>query len=79
MSYLLANRKAVVSECNQDTDIEDDMRGAVALAPYEKMVDACIELLANEQKRKELAERGFRVMSARAEEAFLYAAMHADL
>jgi len=79
VSYLLANRKAVVSECNENTDIEDDMRDAVALAPYEKMVDTCIELLANEQKRKELAERGFRLMSARVEEDFLAAAVHADL
>jgi hypothetical protein len=78
VSYLLANRKAIVSEYSDNTDIEDDMRTAVALAPYEKIVDVCVDLLANQQKRRDLGRQGFHLMSARAEAPYLDAAMKAE-
>ena len=64
-SYLLANGKVVVSECNAQTDIEDDMRAAIAGAPYDELVATCLALLEKPQVRSELAERALAVMAAR--------------
>lgn len=71
VSYLLANRKAVVSEVGPDTEIEDDLRGAVCGSPYEGLVDACREIVADADKRAELERRGFGIFSARDQAAFL--------
>jgi hypothetical protein len=75
VSYLLANRKAVVAECNPGTEIDPDIVDAVQLAPYEGLVSACIELVANSGSRKALSERGFSRMVARDERAYLAAAL----
>jgi hypothetical protein len=77
VSYLLANRKAVVAECNPGTEIDPDIVDAVQLAPYEGLVGACAELVADDQARKALSERGFSRMVARDERAYLAAALGA--
>jgi SAM-dependent methyltransferase len=67
ISYLLANRKAVVAECNEDTEIADDLKTAVALAPYDKLVETCVELVNNDEKRQLLEKNGFESFSLRNE------------
>lgn len=59
VSYLLANRKAVVSECAADTEIDARLREAVALAEYDQLVEACRALVADGEARRQLAARGF--------------------
>jgi hypothetical protein len=76
VSYLLANRKAVVAECNPGTEIDPDIVDAVQLAPYEDLVSACAELVADNQARTTLSERGFARMVARDERAYLAAALN---
>lgn len=71
VSYLLANRKAVVAECDEDTEIDPDMRRAVLGVPYTGLVDACAFLCAHPAERAALAERGFRLFTARRQEALL--------
>ena len=75
VSYLLANRKAVVAECNPGTEIDPDIADAVQLAPYEGLVGACVELVANSGSRGALSERGFSRIVARDERAYLAAAL----
>ena len=70
-SYLLANGKAVVSEVNADTEIEDEMRGAVCGVPYAMLADACEVLLAAPGARLGLAERGRRVFRKRIQSRLL--------
>jgi SAM-dependent methyltransferase len=57
-SYLLANGKAVVGECDEETAIEDDIRDAIAAAPYDRLAETCIALATDDRKRKMLEERG---------------------
>lgn len=64
-SYLLANRKAVVCECGPDTEIDADLRDAMACAPYEQLVQRCVQLVADDQLRHRLERRGFEVFSQR--------------
>ena len=75
VSYLLANRKAVVTECHAGTEIEDGMQDAVAAAPYDRLVDACVDLVANSRLREALEQRGFARMAARDETVILRAAL----
>lgn len=77
VSYLLANRKAVVSECGAETEIEDDLREALVLAEYDGLVEACIGLVEDAERRKHYEESGFAVMAARDEVEYLRAALEA--
>lgn len=65
VSYLLANSKAVVAECHNQTEIYPDLRDAVRTADYEGLVDACIELARNATLRKHYETLGFERMKAR--------------
>ena len=71
VSYLLANRKAVVSELSPETEIEPDLADAVAGAPYDRLVETCVALAADGSARRKLERRGFQRMSARRETDYL--------
>jgi hypothetical protein len=75
VSYLLANEKAVVAECNEGTAIEADIREAVCAVPYDELADACAELAAKADRRVDLARRGFEIFARRDEKAILAAAL----
>jgi len=65
VSYLLANRRAVVSEHSADPTLERDVASGVAFAEYDELVDRCVELVGDERARRELAKRGYQLFSAR--------------
>jgi glycosyltransferase involved in cell wall biosynthesis len=71
VSYLLANRKAVVAECHGATEVDPDLREAVRLAPYDALVQACVELCRDDRARAELEARGHTAMVARREVDYL--------
>jgi len=68
VSYLLANAKAVVSEESPDMGA---LRDAVAVFPYEGLVEGCLALIANDAERRALEARGFRLFSARSQARIL--------
>ena len=76
VSYLLANRKAVVAECNPGTEIDPDIADAVQLAPYEGLVGACVELVANGGSHESSVGTWLSRIVARDERAYLAAALH---
>ena len=63
MSYLLANKTAVLSEVNVDTDIPAHYHGSICSAPYELLPEACMRLLQNEPQRRYLEEMGNKIFS----------------
>lgn len=75
VAYLLTNGKAVVAELGEDTKIESDVRDAVYGVPYDRLVDACIELVRDRAQRAALEERAWRVFARRQEEDILAAAL----
>jgi hypothetical protein len=77
VSYLLANRRAVVSERGADATLERDVESGVAFADYDGLVDRCVQLLGDEHARRDLAERGYRVFSARSQADILHHALAA--
>lgn len=71
VSYLLANKKAVVSELSADSDIEPDLADAIVGVPYGQIVEACRALLANKTRRRALENQGYKRMSARRQKIYL--------
>jgi hypothetical protein len=64
-SYLLSNRKAVVSECEPDTEIDDDVREAIVAVPYARLVETCVALARDDARRRAVESRGFEIFSQR--------------
>jgi hypothetical protein len=66
ISYLLANRKAVVSDLDVNTSIDDDIRPAVKFASsLQELLNLCDGLASNERERTKLEEFGFSCISRR--------------
>ena len=71
----LANKKAVVSECTPETEIDPDLRDAVDGVGYDGLVEACVQLLREEDRRLALEQRGFERISTRDEASILAQAL----
>lgn len=71
VSYLLANKKAVVSELYPFTDIEPELREAVLGASADDIPAACSRLLSDRKQRRQLERRGYEIMAARKQSEFL--------
>ncbi len=71
IGYLLANRKAVVSELNADENPEHDLVGGFVGVPYEALADAAFALVHDPARRRALEETGFRRFCARCEAVIL--------
>jgi hypothetical protein len=74
-AYLLSNRKAVVAECGPDTFVEPELRDAICAAPYERLVDACVELVRDPARRDALGAQAQRLFALRREENILGASL----
>jgi hypothetical protein len=79
VSYLLANRRVVVSETGTDPTLERGLESGVAFADYDELVDRCVDLLGDERARRKLAERGYQAFSARDQAAILQRALSEGL
>src|SRR5262249_55443542 len=51
VSYLLANSKAVVTECAPGTSLDQGIKSAAICVPSDSLVSACCALIANESER----------------------------
>ena len=67
ISYLLNNKKAVVSEVGKDTEIDQDLREAIIAADYDELVGACIRIVHDEVLRVKMEEKGYEIFSARSQ------------
>jgi hypothetical protein len=75
ISYLLANRCAVLSEHSSDPTEDETLAEGVAFADYEHIVQRACELMDAPDERERLARRGFEIMSARSIVDYLQAAL----
>jgi hypothetical protein len=79
VSYLLANRKAVVAECHTRTEVDEDIRTAAVLVPYENLVPACAELVRHSGRREILERRALAFISRRDEAQILHRVLQEEL
>jgi len=75
VSYLLANKKFVISEVGQDNDLEKPFADGMVLSTYKELVEKCVKYLRDESSRKEIAEKGFDLMEQRPQSVFLKQAL----
>jgi hypothetical protein len=71
LSYLLANRVAVVSEPGADSAEAAALCGAIAFAPYDGLVARCVELVNDPEAAKVQGERAQKTMRARPQSEIL--------
>lgn len=71
VSYLLANKKAVVSEIGPNTHVDAALQGALSLVPFEDLVTTCVALVKDDAGRAELETAGFAAFSAMKESEIL--------
>jgi Rps23 Pro-64 3,4-dihydroxylase Tpa1-like proline 4-hydroxylase/peroxiredoxin len=78
VSYMLANRKCVVSEVGDDKQLEGPYEKAVVFRPYGQLVKACLEYASNAEKRIKQEEAGFNIFSKMSQVPMLAAALKHD-
>jgi hypothetical protein len=71
VSYMLANRKCVVSEYGLDGDLERPYYGAVVFTGYENLVEECLSMLRDDTLRSEWEMAGFDRIRERSQVGFL--------
>jgi hypothetical protein len=74
-SYLLANRKCVVSETGLDMDLEKPYYGAIAFASYDGLADECLGILKDDSLRAGWEWAGFERMKSFLQVEFLRRAL----
>ena len=75
ISYLLANRCAVLSERSADPTEDATLTGAVEFADYSHLAIRARELIDNPTERQQLSVRGFDAICARPTMQYLKAAL----
>ena len=71
VSYLLSNCKAVVSEIDDETEIDPMIKNAIVGVSYENLSSTCLELVRDDSKRKEIERLGFELFSTLPEHEYL--------
>ncbi len=71
VSYLLANSKAVVTECSSDVPADSSLTGPVLSLPYDSLVEGCLALLKDVEQRRELEKRALSWFSQQREPEIL--------
>lgn len=75
VSYLLANRKAVVAVVDDLTVMEGAIRSAIKVTSMESLVGDCQALIGDDHARAALEERGHQAMQLRDIRTFLTSAL----
>jgi len=65
VSYLLANKKAVISMLDPETYIEEDIKDGIKFSHSETLVADCIALLEQDAERLRYEQLGFKLFSNR--------------
>jgi hypothetical protein len=74
-SYLMANKKCVVTEVGKDTALEEPYKDAMVFCEYEKLADRCMAYLAHPLLRATKAENGFKMFSAKGQREMVEVAL----
>jgi glycosyltransferase involved in cell wall biosynthesis len=77
--YLMANRKAVVTEQNPGEYLDDDLAPGLEAVPYGRLAAACKSLVTDAERRTALQKAAYAAVSGRAEANILRQALAPDL
>jgi hypothetical protein len=71
-SYLMANTKCVVSEPGSGGESYD---GGICFAPYESLVQHCLDLCGDGKERERIAWKGYEIFSSKSQAEYLKAVL----
>jgi len=71
VSYLLANKKFVLSETSQEDEALTAIKDGIAQCNYEDLTSQCVSFLKAPDERKRIAERGFSIFRQLRQEEIL--------
>jgi len=77
VSYLLANKKAVIACIDPNTYIASEFLDAAQFVPPDKVMENCVRYLESDIKRNELEQKGFNAFSQHDIRSILQAALDA--
>lgn len=70
-SYLMANRKFVISENGEDSNLEGKYTDGICFSSYDNLVSVTLRYLGDSAQREELAQKGFKIFSKYSQTEFL--------
>lgn len=76
ISYLLANKKFIISEHGSNNGLENSFEGGIVFSKIEDMVENCYKYLKEENLRKEIAQKGYELFKKYSQTQFLEQAIN---
>jgi SAM-dependent methyltransferase len=64
-SYLMANKKAIVSELGIHTSIDKDIKDGICHGNIDQLPQLCVDLINDPQKLQALAQKGYETITSR--------------
>lgn len=73
VSYLLANKKLVISEVGLDKALEEPLKGGVVFSKYEDIIDRCLYYLDSKRGKEgeKISNKGFSLFSSKLQSEYL--------
>ena len=62
--YLLANRKAVVTEPGEADELDPELMRGLEVVPYDSLIESCVRLVRNPDARQTLAGAGYNIITS---------------
>jgi hypothetical protein len=62
--YLLANRKAVVTEPGEADELDPELMRGLEVVPYDRLIESCVRLVRNPDARQTLANTGYNIITS---------------
>lgn len=62
--YLLANRKAVVTEPGEANELDPELMRGLEVVPYDGLIESCVKLVRDPGARQTLAETGYATITS---------------
>jgi superfamily II helicase len=76
-AYLMSNAKAIVSEWDEETEIEPDVAPGIALAARSELAPVLTQLLGDAEQRQALGQRALQLIMARRQSDLMRPAIEA--
>jgi predicted O-linked N-acetylglucosamine transferase (SPINDLY family)/FKBP-type peptidyl-prolyl cis-trans isomerase len=62
LPYLLGNRKAVISEYTENSELNDDYQLAIKAVSYDHILETCLDLVESDTARVQMEKQGFKII-----------------
>lgn len=71
LSYLLANRRFVISESSYEPNIDARYQDGMVICPFDEIVENCVRYAKDDEARRAIATRGFEIFSQHTQAEYL--------